>query len=871
MAILAATHCVATRPTRLPIAVSLPQRTQSLPNGIQVVTHDDSSSPVVAVALAVRTGAVDDPAGREGLAHAVEHLAFRSEHSSNPSIRLRLDRMGASFNAWTSAEATVYHATAPKAELTALVQVFADIARDPTAGVSETVLDTERGVLDNERRLRNENGSPGEVVDRLAALVHGRKPLGKPVGGTAKSLREMTIEDAKAFAASHYRPKAMTVAVSGPLGDSNALLAPFAAVPVPASPAPGPPSGAPEPAVLDQAGVEHVRSSVPTPELWLGWAMPGAYGPHAATMEIVADMASGALASGAWDRHGDVTGGFCFLDRGREASMLACRAYLSSAANLAAVKRSLLQVIRVGIANRASERDWRYIYTRNMATEELLEHERLGFRTEKFLLGAHFAKDPNFSLKRVSGIEAAESSAIMDLYDKTMTAETTRAVLAEPTTGPEVGALPLASHDLDIHGAASPDPERLLAGIEPPSVTERVLENGLRVLVVSRAAARFQTALLGFFDGVARVPLAVTDAARWSYRTYMVEPPRGVLLNLRWDQDSTRRIVRGPAGDSRVLLNRLAEAVDHYDFHWKSESYLDFRTGQEQREKDPRESTPRAFRKQLFYDHPYGIPIVSADIDAITVPQIRTWYDAVHRPENALLVLVGPHDPEALFAGAAAELGSWQRSAQREPPVAPRNPLVAHGRGGSRLIVGDKPGESQVAIEVGCVLPQATVESAAVEDVFTSLLSEALDADLRQKTGATYRVFVWLERLRGGTVVLHAKSSIANEQLGESFRTFQRWFAGGDTPFADGAVTLERFDALQNYLVQTETSVDLASQIFDYARRGLGPADLAGHPKRIASVELSSVARMLEACRRTSLFSAVGNQARIVATWPPLP
>jgi predicted Zn-dependent peptidase len=734
--------------------------------------------------------------------------------------------------------------------------------------VNATILYTERGVLDNERRLRNENGSPGEVVDRLAALVYGQRPRGKPIGGTAASLRAITIEDATAFAASHYRPKAMTLVVSGPLADTKTLLAPFADIAEPASPPPGPPSGSPKPPVLDAAGVEHVPSSVPTPELWLGWAMPGAYGAHAATLEIIADMASGALVSGAWDRHSDVTSGFCFLDRGREASMLACRAHLSSPENLAAVKSSLLHVIRKGIADRVSERDWRYIYTRNMATEALLDHERLGFRTHEFLLGAHFAKDPGFSLKRVSGIETAESGALMTLYDRTITAETTRAVLADPRTGPELAALPLASQALDIRGAESPDPQRMLAGIEPSDVSERVLGNGLRVLAAQRAGARFQTALLGFFDGAVRVPPAVTDAARWSFRTYIVEPPRGVLHGLRWDEDSTRRIVRGPAGDSRILLNRLAEGLDHYDFEWKSEAYLDFRAGERKRENDPRESTPRAFRKQLFYDHPYGAPVVIADVDSVTVRQIRDWYDAVHRPENALLVLVGPEEPETLFAAAAAELGGWQRSAKREPPVAPRNPLVANGRGGSRLIVGDKPGESQVAIDVGCVLPQSTAETAAVEDVLASLLRERLDADLRQKTGATYGVAVWLERLRGGTSVLHASSAIANEKLSESFRTFHAWFAGSDALLSEDAVKLARFDALHGHLLGTETSVDLASEIFDNARLGFRTVDLALHPKRIANVDLASVERLLVVCRRTSLFSAVGNGVRILAAWP---
>ncbi|HEX6767386.1 MAG TPA: pitrilysin family protein, partial [Polyangiaceae bacterium] len=273
---IAATGCVASRPPRLPISVELPHRSERFSNGLSIVTHEESSSPVVSIALAVATGAVDDPDAREGLAHAVEHLAFRAEHGAEPSVRIRLDRMGASFNAWTASEATVYFATAPKSNLSELVRVFVDIAKDPTDGVKAEALEAERGVLDNERRLRDENGQPGEVVDRLRALVHGNGPRGKPIGGTARSLRAITLDDAISFAANHYRPGRMTLAVSGPLGDTKALLAAFSELPV--APPEGrslPPSGASKSPAVDADGISRVPSSIPTPELWLGWALPG--------------------------------------------------------------------------------------------------------------------------------------------------------------------------------------------------------------------------------------------------------------------------------------------------------------------------------------------------------------------------------------------------------------------------------------------------------------------------------------------------------------------------------------------------------------------------------------------------------------------
>jgi predicted Zn-dependent peptidase len=541
---------------------------------------------------------------------------------------------------------------------------------------------------------------------------------------------------------------------------------------------------------------------------------------------------------------------------------------LSSADDAAAVKSSLIHVIRRGIADRVSERDWRYIYTRVLATDELLDHEKLSFRTEQLLLGAHFAKDPDFSLKRLKAVESSEPSAIMELYDRAITDQAARAVLAVPGSNEELAAVPLTPQSFDSRGADVGDIAPLLAGIEPVHSLSKTLSNGLRVIVAQRPNARFQTALLGFFDGTARVPPAVVDAVRFSLRTYIVDPPAGVLQTMIWDEDAARRIVRGPAGDTRVLLRRLAEGLDHYDFNWKSEGYLDFAKGQKQRENDPREKTPRDFRARLFNGHPYGAAVVSADVDAVTVPQLRTWYDAVHRPENGLLVLVGPEAPAVLFQLAEDELGSYQRMAQRETPVPARNPLVAGEQRSLRLFVGDKPTESQVSIEVGCILPPSSAGTIAAEEVLQDLVDTALDYELRQRTGATYGANSWLERLRGGTSVLHAQTSVSNEQLGPSLRTLYTWFVDGNNLVTEQDAALARFSALQSYVLGTETSVDLASALFSYARRGLGPSDLEAMPKRIASVDTESVARLLAACQKSSLFSAVGDERRIRAAWP---
>ena len=104
--------CANTLPNRGQVVmrdVNFPLRDFRLPSGLRVVVEEDRRSPVVAVVAVVGVGGSNDPAGKEGLAHVVEHLAFRARHSGSPSVWTRLEQVGAGhFNAFTSLDHTAY-------------------------------------------------------------------------------------------------------------------------------------------------------------------------------------------------------------------------------------------------------------------------------------------------------------------------------------------------------------------------------------------------------------------------------------------------------------------------------------------------------------------------------------------------------------------------------------------------------------------------------------------------------------------------------------------------------------------------------------------------------------------------------------------
>ena len=93
------------------------------PSGLRVIVERAPESPVVGVTALVAVGGRQDPPGKEGLAHLVEHLAFRSHAPDESTVPGRLAAIGGAYNASTSLETTIYFEVAPAGNLPALAKI----------------------------------------------------------------------------------------------------------------------------------------------------------------------------------------------------------------------------------------------------------------------------------------------------------------------------------------------------------------------------------------------------------------------------------------------------------------------------------------------------------------------------------------------------------------------------------------------------------------------------------------------------------------------------------------------------------------------------------------------------------------------------
>jgi zinc protease len=142
-----------------------------LPSGLRVVIERAPTRGMVGVVLTVGAGAAQDPVGKEGLAHYVEHLSYRAVRAGEGAVDFELARMGATYNGSTDADFTRYFEFAPASKLAPLIELAARRLVSPLEGVDPGAAVTEREIVGNELRQRNHTGVYGQVLGALQAAV----------------------------------------------------------------------------------------------------------------------------------------------------------------------------------------------------------------------------------------------------------------------------------------------------------------------------------------------------------------------------------------------------------------------------------------------------------------------------------------------------------------------------------------------------------------------------------------------------------------------------------------------------------------------------------------------------------------------------
>jgi zinc protease len=215
-------------------------RELKLSNGMQIIVWPDHDIPDVALYNWVKVGSRNEVTGITGLAHFFEHMMFNGTSTRAPGEFDRtLEANGASNNAFTTSDVTVYQDWFPRAAMETIFDVEAD--RLKNLAFEPKIIESERGVVYSERRMRVEDSHLNRLQEQVQATAFLAHPYGIPTIGWPSDIESWTIGDLKTFFAKYYAPNNCTMVLVGDVDPAEVFaLARKYLEPIPANAPPDP-------------------------------------------------------------------------------------------------------------------------------------------------------------------------------------------------------------------------------------------------------------------------------------------------------------------------------------------------------------------------------------------------------------------------------------------------------------------------------------------------------------------------------------------------------------------------------------------------------------------------------------------------------
>jgi predicted Zn-dependent peptidase len=184
----------------------------TLPNGLTIIGETNPAARSVAVGFFVKTGARDETAELHGCTHFLEHMVFKgTPRRTALEVNIDFDRIGASYNAYTSEENTVFHAAILPEYLPQAVDILADILRP---SLRQEDFDMEKKVIIEEIQMYADQPM-WSVYDEAKTLFFGNHPLARSVLGTVESITALSRDQMADYFSRRYVAPNITVVATG--------------------------------------------------------------------------------------------------------------------------------------------------------------------------------------------------------------------------------------------------------------------------------------------------------------------------------------------------------------------------------------------------------------------------------------------------------------------------------------------------------------------------------------------------------------------------------------------------------------------------------------------------------------------------------
>jgi len=203
-----------------PLAHVFGSKSFYLPNGMQVIVVQNQRAPLVIHSLWYKVGAADEPKGKSGIAHFLEHLMFKGTKLVPPGEFSKIiARNGGTVNAFTSQDYTAYVQKIAREKLDIVMRLEADRMQNLT--LTDEMVSIEKSVVLEERRSRIENDPTSQLYEAARAALFLNHPYKNPVIGWKHEIEGLKKKDVLQFYRKFYIPNNSILIVVGDVDEKR--------------------------------------------------------------------------------------------------------------------------------------------------------------------------------------------------------------------------------------------------------------------------------------------------------------------------------------------------------------------------------------------------------------------------------------------------------------------------------------------------------------------------------------------------------------------------------------------------------------------------------------------------------------------------
>ena len=195
-----------------PVCASSSVKEFALDNGLKILFIEDHKIPLATFQIWYKVGSIDEPAGKSGMSHLLEHMMFKGTPKYGSKVLSNMvQRKGGMDNAFTTRDYTMYYETLPSDSINLPIEFEADRMKNLTL----KDLESERRVVMEERRMRTDDDPQNLLYEETLAASLKVQAYRKPVIGWMAEIAAITRDDLAAYYGTYYSPDNTFIILSG--------------------------------------------------------------------------------------------------------------------------------------------------------------------------------------------------------------------------------------------------------------------------------------------------------------------------------------------------------------------------------------------------------------------------------------------------------------------------------------------------------------------------------------------------------------------------------------------------------------------------------------------------------------------------------